>query len=84
MTSDATRSYWITVLRDWAEARLMPPQLDECNAVLTELHAEARELAEIRAARERQARNAARAGQRREPKSEKARKAMIALGYITE
>lgn len=62
MTSDATRSYWITVLRDWAEARLMPPQFDECNAVLTELHTEARELGEIRAARERQARNAAEDG----------------------
>ena len=37
MTSDNTRRYWVDVLRGWAEARLMPPQYDECCAVLDEL-----------------------------------------------
>ena len=38
-TTPATRDYWIMTLLDWAAARLMPPQLAECERVLREMQA---------------------------------------------
>ena len=40
LTSKLTRAYWIDALLSWAEARLAPPQYDECKRVLDELQAE--------------------------------------------
>jgi hypothetical protein len=39
-TSQNTRDYWLTMFSEWAEARLMPPQIDEAQAVIAEVKEE--------------------------------------------
>jgi hypothetical protein len=38
--TEATRQYWLDTVLGWAEARLMPPQFDECKRALTQAVAE--------------------------------------------
>ena len=51
--SDMTRKYWTDTMLAWAERRLAPPQMDECQRAIDEMHAECSEVRELRAALER-------------------------------